>query len=174
MRVFCVLMVASKAPVQLGGRRPRAGPTVTGGSESPIRVTGIMSRPPSLLVGGVWKGGSGVGPGLAEAPTGLVESRRIALRRLAIRDSVKMRASAIWRFGDSVTPRIRGRAQRRSYAAQSTQATHLHYPTPSKHLELVGIADSCRHFAVQVNINKFLSCFRAELGEDFRLDLSMS
>ena len=62
------------------------------------------------------------------------ESRRIARQRLAIRDSVKMSASAIRRFGDSVIPRIRGcqpdrarpgRAQRRSYAAQATQATHL-------------------------------------------------
>ena len=65
---------------------------------------------------------------------GLSESRRIARQRLAIRDSVKMSASAIRRFGDSVIPRIRGcqpdragpgRAQRRSYAAQATKATHL-------------------------------------------------
>ena len=60
------------------------------------------------------------------------ESRRIARQRLAIRDSVKMSASTIRRFGDSVIPRISGcqpdragpgRAQRRSYAAQATQAT---------------------------------------------------
>ena len=69
-------------------------------------------------------------------PPGLSESRRIARQRLAIRDSVKMSASAIRRFGDSVIPRIRGcqldlagpgQAQRWSYAAQATQATHLHY-----------------------------------------------
>ena len=59
---------------------------------------------------------------------------RIARQRLAIRDSVKMSASAIWQFGDSVIPRIKGcqpdlawpgRAQRRSYAARATKATHL-------------------------------------------------
>ena len=70
-------------------------------------------------------------------PPGLSESRRIARQRLAIRDSVKISASAIRRFGDSVIPRIKGcqpdragpgRAQRQSYAAQATQATHLHYP----------------------------------------------
>ena len=75
-------------------------------------------------------------PALSPFP-GLSESRRIARQRLAIRDSVKMSASAIRRFGDSVIPRIRGcqsdragpgRAQRQSYAAQATQATHLHYP----------------------------------------------
>ena len=32
---------------------------------------------------------------------GLVESRQILLQRLAIRDSVKLRASAIRRFGNS-------------------------------------------------------------------------
>ena len=68
---------------------------------------------------------------------GLSESRQIARQRLAIRDSVKISALAIRRFGDSVIPRIKGcqpdragpgRAQRQSYAAQATQATHLHYP----------------------------------------------
>ena len=71
---------------------------------------------------------------LCSLPPGLSESRRIARQSLAIRDSVKMSASAIRWFGDSVIPRIRGCqpdraepgwAQRRSYAAQATQATHL-------------------------------------------------
>ena len=57
-------------------------------------------------------------------PAGLVESRRIAQQRLAIRDSVKMSSSAIRWYGNWVIPRIRGRAQRRSYSAQAT----LHYP----------------------------------------------
>ena len=76
------------------------------------------------------------GASAGQRRAGLSESRRIARQRLAIRDSVKMSDSAIRRFGDSVIPRISGCqpdragpgwAQRQSYAAQETQATHLHY-----------------------------------------------
>ena len=74
-------------------------------------------------------------PRLPHCQAGLSESRRIARQRLAIRDSVKISASAIRRFGDSVIPRIRGcqsdlagpgRAQRQSYAH-----ARIHWKTDS-------------------------------------------
>ena len=73
--------------------------------------------------------------------SGLSESSRITWQRLTICDSVKMTSSAIRWFCDSVIPRTSGcqpdltwpgRAQLQSYAAQVTQATHLHYPRPGQ------------------------------------------
>ena len=66
--------------------------------------------------------------------------------RLAIRDLVKMSASAIRRLGDSAIPRIRGcqpdrawpgQAQRRSYATQATKVTVRIFMIPSQHFELI-------------------------------------
>ena len=102
---------------------------------------------------------------------------QIALQRLVIRDSrfgqnERLGDSAIQRFGDSIIPRVRGCQPDRAWpgwpgAGHNAGATphRLHrlsiFIVLSKHIELVGIADGCRHFAVQVNINKFLSRFRA-------------
>ena len=76
----------------------------------------------------------------ARQGSGLVESRRIARQRLAIRDSVKMSASAasaIRRYGDSVIPRIRGcQPDRAGHNAGATQHKRhrLHiFIIPSKH-----------------------------------------
>ena len=64
----------------------------------------------------------------------IAPNRAAAPRNSRFGQNERLSDSAIRRFGDSVIPRIRGcqpdragpgRAQRRSYAAQATQATHL-------------------------------------------------
>ena len=82
----------------------------------------------------------------------VVESRRIARTRLAFRRFGKMSSSAIRRFGDLVIPRDQSvsiwpdRAQR---CCDNAGVTRLHiFIIPSKDVELVGIADSCRSYAV--------------------------
>ena len=112
---------------------------------------------------------------------------RVGQQRLPIRDSVKKSTSAILQFCYSVIPMIAGcqpdlagpgpgrRQAEHNAGATQHKRYRLHiFIIPSKHLELICIADSCSYFAVGVNINKILSCFGSQLVADLRLDVSMS
>ena len=87
---------------------------------------------------------------------GLVESRLIVQTRLSTRLFGKMSDLPV------EIPRDQRFSIWQDLARQRTTVTgvrQLHiFIIPSKHLELVCIADSCSQFAIWVDINKFLSC----------------